>query len=529
MLEVTGFINGKVYSMESEGDILEAFAVRDAKFIATGSNEDIKNLNCDTLIDLKGKPVLPGLSDTHLHILAYGKSLQNVYLRDCRSIAEVLDLLKERAKITPPGQWIRGIAFNQEYFKEGRFPNRDELDSVTTEHPILISRACLHAHVANSPALKLAGIDRNFKPLIENTMIVDKDGEPTGVLWETAATPVMYAMPDSVASFEAKLDVVETVCKDLAANGITSAHPIQGKYVDAEEFIDVYQELDNTNRLPVRIYVSFDEYPPWGMRTGFGNEKIRYGFYKVYMDGSLGSRSAALSEPYSDMPEEMGVFNHSQEKIDELIGHAHELGLQVGVHCIGDSAVERAVIAIEKALAANPAKDPRFRLIHTIVVRQDLIERMQKLPVLMDIQPMFASANVRWSEERLGKERSTYAYAWKRLIDAGFKLTGGSDAPVDTYNPFYGLYALVARKGLDGYPEGGWYPENRVSVFEALRMYTSNAAYSSFEEDIKGTITTGKLADFIVVDQDPFEIAPDDLKDINVLQTWLGGEKVYGE
>jgi predicted amidohydrolase YtcJ len=521
------FMNAKAYSMEFEGDCFEAFAVYDGKIVATGNNTEIGALECGEQVDLAGQTVLPGFTDSHLHILAYGKSLEFVNLKGSKSVEEVMERLRRKALVTPKGDWIRGLGFDHQAFSEVRMPDRYDLDAVSIQHPILISRYCLHAHVANSPALSVAGIDRNFRPPTPHSMITDEEGEPTGILWETAATPAIQAIPDPIAAFDAKVNAVRKVCEELVSLGITSAHTVQGKYVDAEEYLNVYQTLERKGQLPVRVYVSFDEYPKPGMQTGFGNEKIRYGFYKMFMDGSLGSRGAALSEPYSDMPDAQGVLTHSQAEVDALIWDAHRQGLQAGIHCIGDRALEIAVTAIENALRKKPAADPRFRLIHALVVSDSLIKRMQKLPVMMDIQPMFVSTNVGWSEDRLGPERSTYAYAWKRLIDAGFVLSASSDAPVEGFDPMKGIYAIVTRQSMDGKPEGGWHPENRVSVYEALCMYTKNGAYASFEESIKGTLSPGKLADFIVLDTDPFHTKAEHLKDISVLKTWVGGHCVY--
>ena len=219
--------------------------------------------------------------------------------------------------------------------------------------------------------------------------------------------------------------------------------------------------------------------------------------------------------------------NLTPEEIEELVRRANNMGLQIGVHCIGDKAIECVVSAIEKAYAENPRPDARFRLIHVLGINKELIERCKKLPVMFDIQPKFLSSDVHWAEDRLGPERSSYGFAWKKLIDAGFVVTGSSDCPVEPYNPFLGIYAAVTRQDLDGWPEDGWYPENKLSVYEALSLYTKNGAYASFEENLKGTIAPGKLADFIVIDADPYQVPPEKLKDIQVLETYLGGENTY--
>ena len=520
------YVNGRVYTMEREAEAVEAFAVRDGKIAAVGTTEEIRKIPHEETVDLQGRTVLPGFIDAHLHLLAYGAGLLSVELRGTDSIARVLDLLRQRAGTTPKGEWIRGLNFDQESFAEGRMPTREDLDAVSTEHPILISRYCQHVHVANSLALKLAGITRETAAADELCK-VDANGEPNGILWDTAVAPVLRIIPDPIATYEAKKKAAKAVCYDMARYGITGAHTVRGRHVDLDDYLNIYQDLEDEGQLPVRIYASFDEFPNLPMRTGLGNEKVRYGYYKIYVDGSLGGRGAYFTEPYSDAPDTYGAMIHTPEEIDALVKRANDMGLQIGVHCIGDKAIDCVVSAIEKAYAENPRPDARFRLIHVLGINRELIERCRKLPIMFDVQPKFLASDVHWAEDRLGPDRSPYGFAWKKLIDAGFVVTGSSDCPVEPYNPFLGIYAAVTRQDLDGWPEGGWYPENKLSVYEALCLYTKNGAYASFEEKIKGTIAPGKLADFILLDADPYAVPPAELKNIRVLKTYLGGEVTF--
>lgn len=521
------FYNGTIYTMEKPGEVYEALAVNFGRIVACGTSEEMLKINAAEKIDLQGKVVLPGFIDSHQHILSYTKGRQSVNLRGAKSWEEVKARLAERVASTPKGGWIKGTSFNHEDWEDPFLPTRKELDEISKDHPILISRYCMHIHVANTLALAAAGIDRNYKPSAENSVQFDEKGDPTGILFENAVTPVLNVIPDPLATDEAKKEALAEVLRDISSYGITGVHTIQGKFCDAEEFLYLYQELEAEGRLPLRLYVGFDEYPSFGMVTGFGNEKIRYGFYKIYSDGSLGSRAAKLFEPYSDMPGHTGVLNYSQEEINAMCQKAYDMNLQIAIHAIGDKGLDVALNAIEKVYYANPKPNQRFRLVHVMCVNEDLIARMKKLPVVLDIQPKFVSSNVKWSEKRLGPERSKYAYAWRRLIDEGFIISAGSDSPVEPYNPFLGIYGVVTRQDLEGYPEGGWYPEQRVTVYEAIEMYTKNSAYAAFEENIKGTIKPGKLADFIVVDQNPFTIDSKGLKDIKIEKTYLGGEEVY--
>ena len=524
----TRYINGKIYTMREEGEYAEAFCVKDGKILAIGSNEEMKKIPVEYEIDFKQQIVFPGFIDTHQHTLAYAEGYAEVDLRGVKSVEEMLDLLREKADKTPEGHWVKGSGFNQQQFKESRLPTIEELDSVSTKHPILVSRYCMHVHVANSLALQIAGIDENTVPLIPDSIGKDNGGKLTGLLRESAVTPLLKSIPDLMPTMEEKKEAIYKAICEMNAYGITGFHPIQGKFVDAKEFIGIYQDLEREGRLNARVYVNFDEYPSFGIKTGFGNEKIKYGFFKIYADGSLGPRTAALTEEYSDDPGNYGLMNNTPKQIKELCKKAYDQDLQVGIHAIGDRGIEAAVDAMEACYYANPKENVRFRLIHCLCMRRDLIERLKKLPVVMDIQPRFTSNyNIWWSEERLGVERAKLSYAWKTLIDEGFILTGSSDSPVEPFDVMLGVYSVVCRQDLTGKPEGGWHPKERVSVYEALCMYTKNAAYASFEEDSKGTLEKGKFADFVVLEKDPFFVEPAEIRNIKVMETYLAGKKVY--
>lgn len=522
------YINGTIYTMRAEGEMCEAFAVDHGKFLCCGSVEEILRLAGDgEVVDLHGAVILPGMIDTHQHVFSYARDLLKLNLKQTRSLSELKERIRERAKKTPKGQWILGTGFDQEQFDVPALPTKEDLDEVCPDNPILITRYCLHINVANSLALKLGGIGKGFVPKVEGTVAFGPDGEPTGVLWDQAAADLIAGIPDPLASFEAKKDAVEQALKELNKCGLTGVHTIQGKHCDLFEYTDVYQALAEEGRLPVRVYLGFDEFPGCSIKTGLGDDMVKYGFYKIYTDGNMGGRSALLKEPYADEPGKNGVTNWTQEELDSMVWTAWERGIQTGVHAIGDGAIEMLLNSIEKANKKLPRENARFRLIHMSLLNEDLVRRMAKLPVIVDIQPMFVSTNVRWSESRVGHERAKYHYCWRRLIDEGLLLTGGSDSPIETYDPMKGIYAITTRRGMDGYPKEGWFPEERVTVWEALSMYTRNAAYASFEENKKGTIEAGKLADFVMISRDVFLTPPEEIKDIQVLKTWLSGRLVY--
>lgn len=524
------FVNGTVYTMKAENDVCSAFVVEDGKFIFCGSDEEAKAIAGDSeVVDLEGKPVLPGFTDTHQHVLSYARDLHKLNLKNVTSVEELKRLIQEKAATLEKGEWIQGTGFDHEKFDVAVLPTKADLDEAAPDHPVLITRYCLHVNVANSMALEIGGIKKGFVPAVDNTVEFDENGEPTGRLWDQAAADLAALIPDKLASYEARKDAVELACRELNKVGIIGVHPIQGKHCDLLEETSIYQDLHKEGRLTARIYLGFDEYPGCGIRRGLGDSMVKYGFYKVFTDGSIGARSALLNEPYSDDPSQIGVSNYSQEELDAVIQDAYDNDLQIGVHVIGDRSVEMLLESLEKAYFANPKKDARFRMIHMSILNENIIERMKKLPVIIDVQPMFVSTNVRWIESRVGPERAKYTYAFKRLIDAGFMLTGGSDSPIETFNPFMGAYAIVTRQGLDGFPEGGWMPQERVTPYEAMCMYTKNAAYASYEEDVRGTIEEGKFADFIVLDADVFQVEHRKIKDIQVEKTYLNGNLVYSK
>lgn len=528
MSQSVAYVNGRIYTMEAEGDTCTAFVVQDGKFTYCGDDEQAVRM-AEEVVDLNGATVVPGMIDTHQHLFAYASSLTKLNLKPAKSMRQLKEMLHEYAKDVPAGEWILGVGFDNEKFEDGTaMPTRRDLDEACPDHPVILSRYCLHFFSVNSMGLAQGGIDRNYKPAVEGTVEFDADGEPTGVMCDSAAADVLATIPNKLDSFEAKKDAVENACRLLNMHGLTGVHAIQGKHCDLMEYTDVYQALKDEGRLSARVYLSYDELPNCCIRTGLGDEMLKFGFYKLYVDGNMGGRTAYMNEPYSDDPTTVGVANYTQEELTDRVRAGYLRGMQVGAHVIGDRAAEMLTTAIETVYHENPRPDPRFRMIHMSILNPGIVERISKLPVIVDIQPMFISTNVKWADSRVGYgERGQYLFAWKKLLNAGITMTAGSDNPCESYDPMESIYALVNRKNLECYPEGGWHAEECIGVYDALAMYTKNAAYASFEEQIKGTIKAGKLADFVVLDADIFQIDPMKIKDIQVDKTYLGGKLVY--
>ena len=522
------FINGKFYTMKEEDHQCEAVVVQKGKFLYCGTTEGAKQLieKDDIIVDLKGKTVMPGFIDAHQHVQAYARDLQKLNLREVSSLEELKDILKEKARNTPKGELIQGVGFDHEKFPVAVLPTKEDLDEVSPDHPVVITRYCLHTNVANSKALEIGGIKKGFIPSVENSIEFDAKGEPTGRLWEKSAADLVKAIQGNVSEYESMKDAVEQATREFNKYGITSIHPIQGKQCDLFEDTRLYQDLRDEGRLWARVYMGYDELPGGSIRTGLGDDMIKYGFFKIYTDGSLGARSAMLTKPYADDLGQIGVMNHTQEVLNELVQEAYDRDIQIAVHMIGDKAVEMSLTALENCYFKNPKEDIRFRMIHVSLINESILERVKKLPVMCDIQPTYVSSNIHWSDSRVG-DRAPYLFAWKSLIDAGLVLTGSSDCPVEPINPMVGIYAVVTRAGYDGYMPEGWHPEQKLTRYQAACLYTKNGAYASFEEDRKGTIEEGKLADFAVLDQNPFVVPEPEILNIRVENTYLGGEEIY--
>ncbi len=512
-------INGNIITMNSKQPKAEAVAVRDGEFLAVGSGEQIlPYAGTDTKkIDLRGKTVVPGFIDSHLHGGSLGRHLLQVNLRGVKSIKEMQHKVKQQAKKTPKEQWIVGRGWDQERFRERRYPSCFDLDQATLDHPVLLIRVCGHAAVANTKSLELAGITKQTKtPKGGHIGREPRTKKPNGILREKALDLVSRVMPE--ASKTILIDTCLSACRKMVKEGITTAHWI----INSAKEVRALQTLKERGTLPLRIYVLIpveflDHLTALGLSTGFGDNRIRIGAVKILVDGSLGARTALLKRPYTDAADTCGMRLYSRGQLERLVKKAHEAGLQLAIHAIGDKTIELALNTLEKALSKVPKKNHRHRLEHVSVLNPRLIRKMKELGVIASIQPHFVISDI-WITERLGKKRGRWTYAFKSLLDAGINMMGGSDAPVEPVSPILGIYAAVAREP---------FPEERLTVKDALRLYTVNAAYGAFEEDIKGSIEKGKLADLVVLSSNPYKSPIKEIRDIKVEMTIVGGQIVY--
>ena len=519
MLEASlAVLNANVITLDSEKPRAEAVAVYGKRIAAVGSNEEIrKYLGEKTLvIDAKGKSVLPGLVDCHVHMAAFGRFLQSLDLRDATSVVELKRKLREYADRHPEKTWILGGRWDQERFAEKRYPTRWDLDEVVSDRPVFLIRVCGHVGVANSKALRLAGVTKSTTVEGGRVDLDAASGEPNGILRENALELVWKAVPKpSVRELE---EACLLACRKAVENGLTGVHWI----INSPEEIRIVHRLYVEGKLPLRVYfgvpVEFlDELVALGLPTGFGSDMIKIGFVKILADGSLGARTAALKEPYADMPGTKGMMLYSQRRLNRLVLEAHRAGLQLAVHAIGDYAVEAVLKAFSKALRRYPRKDRRHRVEHCSVLNPRLVRRMKRLGLIASVQPHFVVSDF-WVVDRVGRERARWVYAFKTLVREGMVVASGSDCPVEPINPFLGVWAAVARKS---------FVEERLTLEEALKTYTLNAAFASFEEKDKGSIEVGKFADLTVVDGDLEKAGLDEIKDFSVYMVVVNGKIAY--
>ena len=534
------FINGEIYSMKKEGEKFQSLGVKDGKITFLGTDEEAKNVSSKELIDLKGKMMIPGMADAHLHLYAYCQNLTFVDLSKVHNINEMINLMKEKVKNVKKGDWVKGVNFDQSKWKENRFPTLEEMDSISKDNPIIIKRCCLHAVVANSKALKMAGIGKNYQAGSGGIVELDKDGMPNGILREQSTKVFDDILPDPLKDIEVQKKIMQDVLNDMSSKGITTIHTYAAKIWQYNEDINIYKNFEKEGKLPLRVTVCIDELfePEILTKEKLNNpyRKVQLGAYKIFSDGSMGSRSAALKEPYSDDPKNSGFMLFTQEELNNKILTGYEHGLQPAIHAIGDRALDMTLSAIEYTLKTTKEKGMTdeeqknrlpFRIIHVQMIDDDLLERMKKLPLVLDIQPIFLCTDLHWIEDRIGKERLKGSFALKTMEKAGLIQTGGSDCPVETYEPLKGIYAAVTRQDMEGYPTEGFLPEERLSVYEALCMYTKNVPYATGQESVLGTLEIGKFADLTVLEKNLFKIDKKEIKDVKVEQTYVAGNCVF--
>ena len=526
------FTHGRIYTNDPANPWAEALAVADEKITCIGKLDHVL-LDCGgseegaETVHLHGLFVLPGFNDAHVHLGSAGAEALAVELRGVSSVAEMQKRLAEAVAHHKEGEWITGNGWDHTLWPDQRFPNRQELDAVAPNHPVILTHISGHVAVANSLALKKAEIDKSTPNPPGGEIEHDGLGEPTGMLKESAAMNlVRVRIPDPSA--EQRRRGIEIVLANVARNGVTSLQDNS-----AWEDFQVYQQLKEEGKLTARITewlpfnASLNELQDRRAQGGTTDPWLKTGALKAITDGALGSRTAAMLEPYSDDPSTTGIFTYDPDKLRNMAVARDKVGFQLNFHAIGDRANRIALDVFEAVLKANGPRDRRDRIEHAQVVAPMDLPRLKELKVIASMQPSHQTTDMRWAEDRLGPERVKGAYAWNTMLKNGVRLAFGTDYPVEPVSPFRGLYACVTRERPEGGPRNGWEPQEKISLETCIQAYTSGSAYAQFEEGKKGELKAGEYADFIVLSDDLTKIPASQYTKVRVLRTLVGGRTVY--
>jgi len=528
----TLWFGGNIYTLQAENHQVEAVLIKGDKIISIGTVSELEKKYHAEIVDrvnLNGDTMLPGFVDSHLHLIGHGEKLIRLDLSSYHSKADVLSAVKEYAKSVPEGDWIIGEGWNENLWGTNReLITAKDLDELVPDHPILLKRICRHALVASSTALNAASIDENTVSPPGGVIEKDVHGRLTGLLKDRAYELLFNALP--VVSESYLLKALTEAIKDAYKLGITGAHTEDLNYYGGfnrtyQTFQRVIEEEGNHFRAHLLVHHEVvDEMVDAGGKFLSGSKWIEFGAMKIFSDGALGGRTALLSHPYADDPTTSGVAIFTQNQLNNLVKKAREYELPVAVHAIGDLAFEMVLKAIEKHPLQGKGRD---RLIHAQILRKELIERAKELPLILDIQPRFLASDFPWVMERIGTERKGYYYAWKTLIQNKLPCAGGSDAPIEPLNPLLGIHAAVTRTNIDDLNKTVYNSDECLTVYEAVGLFTKGSAYAACHEMDRGMIKEGYLADFTILQADIFKITADQIPNITISKTVIGGEIVF--
>lgn len=519
--------NGRVWSgVDGDAGGATEVAIVDDRIVAVGTESEIASWIGDgtRVLDARGGSITPGFIDSHVHFLTGGYRLSSVQLRDAGTPAEFERRIADFASTVSPGTWITGGDWDHENWG-GELPRADWIDDVTPAHPVMVHRLDGHMVLANSAAMRAAGVDATTRDVDGGEIVRDSDGRPTGVFKDNAISLVGRAVPESSTELDDR--ALDAAMAYVAGQGVTSVHHMGGFGE-----LDVYRRARDANRLDTRIMACtplarWEELARLVEAEGRGDDWLRWGCLKGFVDGSLGSHTAAFFEPFTDTPDDSGFFVNSEEDLHRWTADADQRGLQVNIHAIGDRAISVLLDMFTRVERDEGPRDRRFRIEHAQHLAPADFARFAELGVIASMQPYHAIDDGRWAERVIGPERIKRTYAFRSFLDHGVTLAFGSDWFVAPPTPLEGLYAAVTRRTLDDANPAGWVPEQKITLDDALRAYTVAGAYASFEEASKGTLAVGKLADITVIDRDLFEVAPESLRDARVAATIVGGRVVF--
>ena len=527
--------NAKVWTVDKAHPTAQAVAVLGDRIIAVGSNADVEVLRgrATNVIDAGGKLLLPGFNDAHVHFVVSGTRLDQVQLGDATSVQEFTRRIAERAKITPKGQWIEGGDWDETKWSPPNLPTKDVIDPVTRDTPVFLEHHDGHMALANSVAMRLAGVTAQTPDPPGGTIVRDAQGNPTGALKDAARNVVLKVIPPP--SHEQRLRAMKRALERAAELGVTSFQDMNDE--NSDSFLDIrgYGELWQSGELTARVYVApaisdWEQQAKVGIRHAFGSSSLRIGATKGYADGSLGSSTAYFFDPYSDDPKNSGLLGEQMHPLSQMrdwMTKADAASLQICTHAIGDRAISTVLDLYADVVKANGGGNRRFRIEHAQHMAEKDFARFAQLDVIASVQPYQAIDDGRWSEGRIGHDRASRTYAFRTFLNHGVHLAFGTDWPYAPLDPLLTIYAAVTRATLDGKNPDGWFPEQKLTVVEAIEACTMGSAYAEFQEKGKGSITPGKLADMILLSDDILSIDPAKIRDVKVLKTIVGGRLVW--
>ena len=523
--------NARVWTVDPSRPEADAVAILGDRIVAVGSSQQVDAWRGPhtRVVDAAGKRLLPGFNDAHVHFTDGGLQLDNVELNDATSPQEFARRIRERAAKTAKGEWLLGGDWDETKWNPAELPTKELIDAATSEIPVAVNRYDGHMILANSLALKLTGITAQTPDPAGGVIVRDRQGNPTGVLKDAALDLLFKAVPPP--SHNQRRHAIERALEHAASLGVTSVQHMSSDYAD----IAIYAELLDEGKLTTRIYAAplitqVDDQVKIGIRRAFGGPYLRIGAVKAFADGSLGSSTAYFFEPFSDQPGNRGLLSdemHPISLMQDRMMRADAAGLQLCTHAIGDAGIS-AILDIYTAIEKEHGKrDRRWRIEHAQHVAAKDFDRFAQLHVIASVQPYHAIDDGRWAERRIGHERSSRTYAFRTFLDHGVRLALGTDWYVAPLNPMLTLYAATTRATLDGKNPNGWFPEQKLTIKEAIEAYTLGSAYAEFQENEKGSITAGKLADMVLLSDDVLSIDPAKIREVKVLKTWVGGKLTY--
>ncbi len=522
--------NARIYTVDEAHPVVAAMAVRDGRVQFTGSTREAMALRGPgtRVVDVGGHTVIPGMVDAHAHLLGLGQSLRNVDLVGAKSYGEVIARVVARAKEMPAGTWILGRGWDQNQWGDTRFPTHDALSRALPNNPVWLTRVDGHAGLANAAAMRIAGIAAATVDPSGGRIERTTTREPTGVFVDNAQELVERVIP--APTREQNRAALRAAIAESHRWGLVGVHDAG----ESRATIDLMEDMAKAGEIPLRLYVMIADdsaalahYMQIGPRSGLYDNRLWVRAIKLYADGALGSRGAALLEPYSDDPNNRGLLITAPAHIQDVAARALRAGFQVNTHAIGDRGNRLVLDAYEAALDANPTADHRFRVEHAQVIHHDDIPRFAQLGVIPSMQAVHQTSDMYWAGNRLGAGRLLGAYAWRSLLNTGVVVPNGSDFPVEAVNPLLSFHSAVSRQDAENWPPGGWLPEQRMTREEALRSMTIWPAYAAFQEGIMGSLAPDKLADFVVLDRDIMTVPDRDILGTNVMATYIGGKAVY--